>query len=60
MPRFSVLHDVALQASSRTGALVYLSLPPDGQSGLVRGPSPGSTGWYDIAGTSLSAPQWGA
>ncbi|MEA2265379.1 MAG: hypothetical protein QOE27_962 [Solirubrobacteraceae bacterium] len=51
--------DVALQASSRTGALVYLSLPPDGQSGLVCGPSPCSTGWYDIGGTSLSAPQWG-
>jgi subtilase family serine protease len=51
--------DVALQASSRTGALVYLSLPPAGQSGLVCGSSPCSTGWYDIGGTSLSAPQWG-
>jgi subtilase family serine protease len=51
--------DVALQASSRTGALVYLTLPPDGQSGLIC-PSgdPCSTGWYDIGGTSLSAPQW--
>ena len=29
--------DVALQASSRTGALVYLTLPPDGNSGLICG-----------------------
>jgi subtilase family serine protease len=51
--------DVALQASARTGALVYLSLPPDGQSGLLcPGGNPGSTGWYDIGGTSLSCPQW--
>src|SRR5262249_28077462 len=27
--------DIGLQASSRTGALVYLSLPPDGDSGLI-------------------------
>jgi subtilase family serine protease len=51
--------DVALQASSRTGALVYLTLPPDGQSGLIcPDGNPCSTGWYDIGGTSLSAPQW--
>jgi len=50
--------DIGLQASSRTGALVYLSLPPDGDSGLICGPSPCSTGWYDIGGTSLSCPQW--
>jgi subtilase family serine protease len=50
--------DIALQASSRTGALVYLSLPPDGQSGLICGTAPCSTGWYDIGGTSLSSPQW--
>ncbi len=50
--------DVALQASSRTGALVYISLPPDGQSGLRCGSAPCSTGWYDIGGTSLSCPQW--
>src|SRR4051794_11877962 len=51
--------DIALQASSRTGALVYLTLPPDGNSGLIC-PSgdPCSTGWYDIGGTSLSCPQW--
>ncbi|MFL5869621.1 MAG: S8 family serine peptidase [Solirubrobacterales bacterium] len=51
--------DVALQANSRTGALVYLSLPPDGNSGLICGDTPCSTGWYDIGGTSLSSPQWG-
>jgi len=53
--------DVAFQASSRTGALVYLTLPPDGLSGLICGPKgspPCSTGWYDIGGTSLSCPQW--
>ncbi|MDQ1395777.1 MAG: hypothetical protein QOG64_1036 [Acidimicrobiaceae bacterium] len=52
------LPDVALQASARTGALVYLSLPPDGQSGLLCDGVPCSTGWYDIGGTSLSCPQW--
>jgi subtilase family serine protease len=57
--------DVALQASSRTGALVYISLPPAGLSGL-KCPLPDgtrvvcSTGWYDIGGTSLSCPQWAA
>jgi subtilase family serine protease len=50
--------DIALQASSTTGALVYISLPPDGTSGLNCGGTPCSTGWYDIGGTSLSAPQW--
>ena len=50
--------DIALQASSATGALVYLSLPPDGNSGLICGGTPCSTGWYDIGGTSLSCPQW--
>jgi subtilase family serine protease len=51
--------DVALQASSRTGALVYLTLPPDGDSGLIcPDGNPCSTGWYDIGGTSLSTPEW--
>ncbi|MGA5824343.1 S53 family peptidase [Kitasatospora sp. NPDC094028] len=50
--------DVALQASPGTGALVYLSLPPDGLSGLHCGATPCSSGWYDIGGTSLSCPQW--
>jgi subtilase family serine protease len=51
--------DVGFQASSRTGALVYLTLPPDGLGGLIcAGGIPCSTGWYDIGGTSLSCPQW--
>jgi len=50
--------DVAFQASAGTGALVYVSLPPDGSSGLLCGPTPCSTGWYDIGGTSLATPQW--
>jgi subtilase family serine protease len=50
--------DVAFQASAGTGALVYLTLPPDGNSGLICGTVPCSTGWYDIGGTSLSTPQW--
>jgi subtilase family serine protease len=50
--------DIAFQASSRTGALIYLSLPPDGNGGLLCGSAPCSTGWYDIGGTSLATPQW--
>jgi subtilase family serine protease len=50
--------DIALQASARTGQLIYLSLPPDGQSGLICGSAPCSTGWYDVGGTSASSPQW--
>jgi subtilase family serine protease len=50
--------DVAMQASPRTGALVYLSLPPDGLSGTACGDAPCSTGWYDIGGTSLATPEW--
>jgi subtilase family serine protease len=50
--------DIASQASARTGALIYISLPPDGQSGLLCGSSPCSTGWYDIGGTSLACPEW--
>jgi subtilase family serine protease len=50
--------DVALQASAGTGALVYITLPPDGLGGLFCGSTPCSTGWYDIGGTSLSCPQW--
>jgi subtilase family serine protease len=45
--------DIALQAGAATGALVYLSLPPDGNDSNVN-----QTGWYDIGGTSLSCPQW--
>jgi subtilase family serine protease len=50
--------DIGLQASAGTGALVYLTLPPDGDSGLFCGDDPCSTGWYDIGGTSLSCPEW--
>ena len=50
--------DIALQASSHTGPLVYLTLPPDGNSGLICSGSPCRTGWYDIGGTSLSSPEW--
>jgi subtilase family serine protease len=45
--------DVAFQASAGTGALVYVSLPPDGTSSDV-----GINGWWDIGGTSLSSPQF--
>ena len=45
--------DVAFEASSATGGLIYLSLPPDGTGSNV-----GNTGWYSIGGTSLSCPQW--
>jgi subtilase family serine protease len=50
--------DVAYQASARTGALVYITLPPDGNSGLICGSAPCSTGWYDVGGTSSSSPQF--
>jgi subtilase family serine protease len=50
--------DIALQAAPGTGDLVYLTLPPDGNSGLACGSTPCSTGWYDIGGTSLACPQW--
>ncbi len=50
--------DIGLQASAGTGALVFISLPPDGTSGLNCGGVPCSTGWFDIGGTSLSCPQW--
>ena len=50
--------DIAYQASATTGVLIYITLPPDGTSGLFCGSTPCSTGWYDIGGTSASAPQW--
>ena len=52
--------DIGLMASAGSGALVYITLPPDGNAGLFCGPTPCSTGWYDIGGTSLSCPQWAA
>jgi subtilase family serine protease len=51
--------DVAYQASSRTGVLVYDTAPGDAQDGLhCPGGSPCSAGWYVVGGTSASAPQW--
>jgi subtilase family serine protease len=53
--------DVGYQASSRTGVLVYLSLPPQGSGGAPCGPpgsAPCSTGWYIVGGTSAGSPQW--
>jgi len=51
--------DIAYQASSRTGVLVYLTEPDvaGGQPGCA-GANPCSTGWYVVGGTSASAPQW--
>jgi subtilase family serine protease len=50
--------DISMHADPFTGALVYVSLPPDGLSGTSCGDNPCSTGWYDIGGTSLSSPEW--
>ena len=50
--------DIAYQASATTGGLVYITLPPDGTSGLLCSGGPCSTGWYDVGGTSASSPQW--
>src|SRR3954447_25547459 len=50
--------DIAANASPRTGVLIYLTLPPDGNSGLICPTGPCSTGWYVIGGTSASSPEW--
>jgi subtilase family serine protease len=53
--------DVAYQASSRTGVLVYLTEPagaPNPPGTVCGGASPCSTGWYTVGGTSASSPQW--
>jgi subtilase family serine protease len=51
--------DVAYQASSRTGTLVYDTAPGDAQSGVIcPSGNPCSAGWYVVGGTSASAPQW--
>jgi subtilase family serine protease len=50
--------DIAYQASATTAPLVYITLPPDGTSGLICGTSACSTGWYAVGGTSASSPQW--
>ena len=52
--------DIAYQASSRTGVLVYLTepYPPGATSTGCRGSNPCQTGWYVVGGTSASSPQW--
>jgi subtilase family serine protease len=51
--------DVAFQASSRTGTLVYDTAPGDAESGLIcPSGNPCSAGWYVVGGTSCSSPQW--
>jgi subtilase family serine protease len=53
------LPDIAYQASSRTGVLVYLTEANTTASGIgCGGASPCSTGWYTVGGTSASSPQW--
>jgi subtilase family serine protease len=51
--------DVAFQASSRTGPLVYDTAPGDAEGGLgCAGGNPCSAGWYVVGGTSCSSPQF--
>jgi subtilase family serine protease len=51
--------DIAFQASSGTGPLVYMSEPATTSSGTgCGGANPCSIGWYVVGGTSCSAPQW--
>jgi subtilase family serine protease len=51
--------DIAYQASSRTGVLVYLTEANTTASGIgCGGASPCSAGWYTVGGTSASSPQW--
>jgi subtilase family serine protease len=51
--------DIAYQASSRTGVLVYDTAPGDATGGLNCSPgNPCSAGWYVVGGTSSSCPQW--
>jgi subtilase family serine protease len=51
--------DIAYQASSRTGVLVYLTEAATTASGTgCGGAKPCSTGWYTVGGTSSSSPQW--
>lgn len=52
--------DIAYQASSRTGVLVYLTESQSNNQGGAGcgGASPCSTGWYVVGGTSASSPQW--
>ena len=51
--------DIALQASSRTGVLIYITNPGYSTNLRVNGKIIDDlTGWYVIGGTSSSSPQW--
>ncbi|TMD65298.1 MAG: hypothetical protein E6I84_10215 [Chloroflexi bacterium] len=54
--------DIAYQASSRTGVLVYMTEPnfPSQSTGGLVCPTghPCSAGWWVVGGTSASSPQW--
>jgi subtilase family serine protease len=51
--------DIAYQASSRTGVLVYMTLGATKTSGPgCGGANPCSIGWYVVGGTSSGSPQW--
>jgi subtilase family serine protease len=50
--------DVALEASSRTGVLIYSSEPGQGLSSTCAQPNTDCVGWWVIGGTSASAPMW--
>ncbi|HXJ65525.1 MAG TPA: hypothetical protein VNN79_17355, partial [Actinomycetota bacterium] len=54
---FRGVPDIASQASSRTGVLVYITNP--GYTGITcPGGNPCSSGWYVVGGTSASSPEW--
>jgi subtilase family serine protease len=51
--------DIAYQASSHTGVLVYMTDPANkGGSAGCSGGLPTCDGWYVVGGTSSSSPQW--
>ncbi len=51
--------DIAYQASSRTGVLVYMTEGATKTSGTgCGGANPCSIGWYVVGGTSSGSPQW--
>ena len=51
--------DIAYQASSRTGVLVYMTEGATTTSGTgCGGANPCSIGWYVVGGTSSGSPQW--
>jgi subtilase family serine protease len=52
--------DIAYQASSRTGVLVYDTLPATTASAGAgcSGANPCDAGWYVVGGTSAGSPQW--